>query len=62
MLQIRYNEKTIFSGSYETTEDVRLACQTNSEYILTYLTNYELVKSKKITNKSNYEFLFLNKI
>ena len=26
------------------------------------LTNYELVKSKKITNKSNYEFLFLNKI
>ena len=62
MLQIRYNEKTIFSGSYETTEDVRLACQTNSEYILTYLTNYELVKSKKIANKSNYEFLFFNKI
>jgi ubiquinone/menaquinone biosynthesis C-methylase UbiE len=62
MLQIRYNEKTIFNENYNTTENVRLACQTNSDYILNYLTNYHLVKSKKIKNKSNYEYLFFQKI
>lgn len=62
MLQIRYNEKTVFNKSYDKTEDVRLACQTNSEYLLNYLTKYTLVKSKKLNNKSNYEFLFFKKI
>lgn len=62
MLQIRYNSKTIFSDDYNKMEGVRLACQTNSKYILNFLTNYNLVNSKKINNESNYEFLFFKKI
>ncbi len=62
MLQIRYNDKTVFNKNYDKTEDVRLACQTNSDYLLNYLTNYTLIKSKKLKNDSNYEFLFFKKI
>lgn len=62
MLQIRYNEKTVFSNDYNQRENVRLACQTNSDYILGYLTNYSLVHSNKTNNKSKYEFLFFEKV
>lgn len=62
MLQIRYNEKTVFSGDYNERENVRLACQTNSDYILGHLTNYSLVESNKTNNKSKYEFLFFEKV
>lgn len=62
MLQIRYNDKTVFNENYDKTEDVRLACQTNSDYLLNYLTNYSLIKSKKLNNNSNYEFLFFKKL
>lgn len=62
MLQIRYNKKTIFRGDYSQRENVRLACQTNSDYILGYLTNYNLVAGKRLEGKSNYEFLFFEKV
>jgi 2-polyprenyl-3-methyl-5-hydroxy-6-metoxy-1,4-benzoquinol methylase len=62
MLQIRYNKKTMFRGDYSQKENVRLACQTNSDYILGYLTNYKLVSSKRLAGKSNYEFLFFEKV
>ncbi len=62
MLQIRYNKKTMFRGDYSVRENVRLACQTNSDYILTHLTNYSLVGSKLLEGKSNYEFLFFEKV
>jgi len=61
MLQIRYSNKTTFSNDYDTREGVRLSCQTNSDYILKHLKNYKLVTNKKLTNKSNYEFLFFEK-
>ena len=62
MLQIRYNKKTMFRNDYSQRENVRLACQTNSDYILGYLTNYNLVASKRLEGKSNYEFLFFEKV
>jgi 2-polyprenyl-3-methyl-5-hydroxy-6-metoxy-1,4-benzoquinol methylase len=62
MLQIRYNKKTMFRGDYSQKENVRLACQTNSDHILGYLTNYNLVASKRLEGKSNYEFLFFEKV
>ena len=61
MLQIRYSNKTTFSNDYDTREGVRLSCQTNSDYMLKHLKNYKLVTNKKLTNKSNYEFLFFEK-
>ena len=61
MLQIRYSDKTKFSNDYDSMEGVRLSCQTNLDYILKHLKNYKLVTNKKLTNESNYEFLFFEK-
>lgn len=58
MLQIRYSDDTKFNEGYDNMESVRLACQTNSDYILKRMVNYDLNKSKKLDNNSNYEFLF----
>jgi len=57
MLQIAYKKKNIFNcKDYTTKENVVRACYTNNDFILKYLTNYNINYSSEIA-KNNYQFL-----
>lgn len=58
ILQIRHsNTTTVRTGSYQTTEEVRLKLHTNKEYISNFLSQYNNVfHSKVLTNQ--YQYLF----
>ena len=57
MLQIAYNHETEFNNSeYNAMSNVRRACYCNKEFILKYLTNYNIDYHSKIA-KNNYQFL-----
>ena len=58
LLQIRYSEENKFSKSYKTHADARLGCQTNSEYMLSRLTNYQLAGESSIEPETNYQYLY----
>lgn len=58
LLQIRYDKKNKFSKSYETHSDARLGCQTNSNYMLSKLSNYKLENESKIEDRTNYQYLY----
>lgn len=62
LLQIRYNNSTIFSKKYETISDARLGCQTNSKYLLKNLKNYQLCNSSQINTENKYQYLYFKKI
>ena len=57
MLQIAYNKKNIFNHKdYNDIKNVVRACYTNKDFILKYLTNYDIDYSSEIA-KNNYQFL-----
>jgi len=63
MLQIRYNNKTIFNptNSYVEEKDVCFACQTNDAYLSKNLKSYKLKHKSKIYEPSKYLFLVYEK-
>ena len=61
ILQIRYSEKTQFSGSCENQDAVMLSCRTNLKYLLKKLTNYSCIEESHIHAKSNYQYLYFTK-
>lgn len=61
MLQIAYNKNNKFHDKdYNTRHNVVRACYTNNNFILKYLTNYDIDYSSEIA-KNNYQFLIFIK-
>lgn len=61
ILQIRAGENKIRENPYESIDDVIFALTTNSVFLEGKLTNYFLKKASKISEGSNYQYLYFRR-